>query len=60
MRCTLAILSIGSRMGHNKAKQYQSLRSLDSLALASLCMAAPFLHKPHNHKSAVVGSVIHL
>lgn len=29
----------------NKANQHRSLRSLDSLALVFLCMAAPSLHK---------------
>ncbi|MEQ3697164.1 MAG: hypothetical protein ABNH02_09415 [Pseudomonadales bacterium] len=45
-------------LAHNKAKQHQSLRSLDSLALALLYMASPLLHKIHNHKSAVVGGVM--
>jgi hypothetical protein len=44
----------------NKAKQHQSLRSLDSLAAAFLHMASPLLHKNHNNKSAVVGSVSHI
>jgi hypothetical protein len=41
----------------NKAKQHQSLRSLDSLPLHFLCMASPLLQKNHNNKPAVVGGV---
>jgi hypothetical protein len=43
---------------HNKAKQHQSLRSLDSLGLAPFVHGFAIVHKTHNHKSAVVGGVM--
>lgn len=42
---------------HNKAKQHQSLRSLDRLALAPFVHGFAIIAQKHNHKSAVVGDV---
>ncbi|UZW76354.1 hypothetical protein [Alkalimarinus sediminis] len=41
----------------NKAKQHQPLRGLDSLAAALFVHGYAIMHKNHNYKSAVVGSV---
>jgi len=55
----VALVTGSFAMPYNKAKQHRSLRSLNSLALAPFVHGFAIIAQIHNHKSAVVGGVMH-